>query len=113
MLKNFVLIAVLGLGSSVALASGAAPLTCAYSLDGEAYVGKDDGDLRLNGRTYRCETYRIGVDEKTLCKARGSRSKDFAFVVAFDGAENDFFVFDGIDSTETVCHSVATSKTDK
>jgi len=92
-------------------AFAASPATCAYHLDGEAYVGKDDGDLKFNGKRYRCETLRLGKDERTLCRAHGSRSKNYDFYVSFDGAENDFFVFDSLDpESDALCHGVATEK---
>ncbi|MES3037114.1 MAG: hypothetical protein V4736_04330 [Bdellovibrionota bacterium] len=98
----------------VSNAEGPATASCSYILDGEAYVGKDDGKLVLNDRTYRCETVMIGNSERNLCKLKGNRSKNFDVVVAFDGAENDFYVFPGVDTPQDIlCHSVATEKKKK
>lgn len=84
---------------------------CAYRLDGEAYIGKDDGDLTFKATKYRCQTHKIGFSEMNLCKLLTNKSKHFDLFVGFDGAESDFFVYDEMES-EPLCHGVATSKKD-
>jgi hypothetical protein len=91
---------------------GAKIVACAYRLDGQAYIGKDDGTLVFDSHTYRCETVKIGASERDFCKIKNSKSKNFDLVVAFDGAENDFFVFGDLEDGAELCHSIATEKSE-
>lgn len=90
----------------------AANNTCSYLLDQEEYWEVANGDLTFNGGKFRCETILIGEDSVTLCKdIKKSDSPNYDLVVAFDGAEADFGVYNTLDFNQgALCSGQAETK---
>lgn len=90
----------------------AAANTCSYKLDQEEYWEDASGDLSFNGREYRCKTIMIGEDMVTLCSDKElTDSPNYQFIVAFDGAEADFGVYNTLDFSQgSLCSGQAVTK---
>lgn len=94
---------------ALSITSFAAP-NCKYVLNQEEYAENASGILTVNAIKYICSDLKIGEDSITVCKNKKTKS-GYDFVVAFDGAEADYGVYNGlVDGRESLCKGQATVK---